>query len=476
MESRSESFGQIHFGQAELGDRRRTKRLVELADAIQVRANGTIPQMFPRSADQEALYHLFHAQEVTHEAVLAAHRDQVLKELQTTEKFLLVIHDSTELDFTTRKSLKTLGQIGNGRRRGYVVQNSLVVDPAAGEVLGLAQQVLHLRPQVPANEAVAAKRERESRESRLWLQGTAELPGNPAIVDVCDRGADTFEFLEQECQSGRTFVIRSTYSRVISVGHEGPLSDGQPLHAYLRSLPPLVTNATTVHLAPREPDLRPNQRPSRMGKGIPEAREARLCISAAAVRIHAPHVHRGEHGDAPLVVWAVRVWEPAPPEGCEPLEWFLLTNHPVTTIAAAQRVHQWYELRWIVEEYHKAQKTGCGIENLQFRDEERLEPAIAFLSIMALTLLQLREMARRPDAATRPASTLVERHAVRVLSLWETGTPRPDWSVSEYYLALAKLGGYRRRKDCPPGWQILWRGQVKLLSMLAGYRLAIDEK
>ena len=61
------------------------------------------------------------------------------------------------------------------------------------------------------NEGVAAKRARESRESRLWLKGTDGLPDNRKVVDVCDRGSDTFEFLEHEANSGRTFVIRSLF-------------------------------------------------------------------------------------------------------------------------------------------------------------------------------------------------------------------------------------------------------------------------
>ena len=31
---------------------------------------------------------------------------------------VLIVHDTTELDYTTRESLEGLGQIGNGSRRG----------------------------------------------------------------------------------------------------------------------------------------------------------------------------------------------------------------------------------------------------------------------------------------------------------------------------------------------------------------------
>jgi hypothetical protein len=433
---------------------------------------GTLPEKFSRPADLEAFYRLCSAKDVTHGTVLGAHRLRVLQKLQSTRKFLLVIHDDTELDFTSHESLQRRGQIGNGSRRGYIGHNSLVVDPQQGAVLGLANQILHTREEVPKDEGVAAKRARESRESRLWLKGTEGLPDNPKVVDVCDRGSDTFEFLEHEIRSGRTFVIRSRSDRVILLGHDAKEAQRSSLHVYARTLPAAATGKVTVRV---DPDVLQERRAAkRQGSSEPIAtyREARLCLSAAPVRLVAPHVKRGEHGNAPLCVWIVRVWEPDPPPGCEAVEWFLLTNHPIHTPADMRRVKSWYEWRWVVEEYHKALKTGCAIEKLQMRDESRLDPAIAVVSIVALLLLQLREASRRPDAHTRRAEELVDPEAIQVLSFWQHGEAHHDWSVHDYYIALARLGGYRPRKGCPPGWQILWRGQTKLNLMVEGARLS----
>lgn len=110
----------------------------------------------------------------------------------------------------------------NGNHRGYIVQNSLAVDAETRNVLGLCNQVLHHRDQVAKKETQAEKRQRESRESLLWLKGVEPLPANWSLVDVCDQGADTFEFLEQEVHSGRRFVIRAGYDRCIFLGHDEP--------------------------------------------------------------------------------------------------------------------------------------------------------------------------------------------------------------------------------------------------------------
>jgi hypothetical protein len=146
------------------------------------------------------------------------------------------------------------------------------------------------------------------------------------------------------------------------------------------------------------------------------------------------------------------------------------TNHPIDGATAAKLVKSWYEWRWVIEEYHKGLKTGCAVEKLQMRDESRLDPAIGILSVVALTLLQLRDAARRPDAKRRRADELVDPEAIQVLSTWLHDEVRENWTVHEYYIALARLGGYRPRRDCPPGWQVLWRGQTKLNIMLEGAR------
>ena len=165
----------------------------------------------------------------------------------------------------------------------------------------------------------------------------------------------------------------------------------------------------------------------------------------------------------------MRVWEVDPPAGEERLEWFLVTNEPVQTFDDAYRVVGWYECRWIVEEYHKGLKTGCEIESPQFTTEDRLKPAIAVLSIVALTLLEMRDASRRVDAKTRKATEILCEDYVSVLSAWRHGKFQRDWSIHDFYYAMARLGGHQNRKnDHPPGWQTIWRGWHELQAMLCG--------
>lgn len=457
-----ETLGEAMFGSAELGDRRRTARLVRTFDQLRRHPGSTLPNKLASPPDLKALYRLMDRPEVTHEAVMTPLRTYTLKNIAALEGPVLLIHDATELDFTDHPSLaEDLGQIGSGLGRGYICQNVLAVDPQTRSVLGLMDQILHCRDEVPEKETMAEHRARATRESLLWVKGTRHLPRDRRLVDVADQGADTFEFLEHEYHSGRTFVIRVYKPRVVQGDHEGK-GPKRYLSEYVHSLPELGRFTMDVQ------SQRKRNAPFRSART-----EAEFVVRGGAVLVHPPHAKCGEHGNDPLPLYAVLVTEVHPPKGEKPIEWLLLTNEPVIAFEDAWRVAGWYECRWVVEEYHKGMKTGCGVEELQFTTVARLQPAIALLSAVALTLLDLRDASRRDDATTRPATTVVHGDYVAVLTAWRYGEIRADISVHDFYYALARLGGHQNRThDKRPGWLVLWRGWIKLQAMLDGYQAA----
>ncbi len=158
-----------------------------------------------------------------------------------------------------------------------------------------------------------------------------------------------------------------------------------------------------------------------------------------------------------------------PPVGASPLEWILLTNVPVANPEPAHERISWYACRPVIEEYHKAPKTGCGIELPQFTTGKALQAGIAMLSVVATQLLQLRDASRLPNADVRPAGDLVPQEYAAVLSAWRFGEIHTTMRVHDFCWALAKLGGHLNRKhDRPPGWLVLWRGWTKLELMVQG--------
>jgi len=454
------SLGQSLFGNAQLGDKRRTKRLVQTFELMQRHPGGTLPNKLASPADLRAFYRLCDAKDVTHEALMESVRQHTHSQIEAHEGPILMIHDATELDYDSLTSLAdNLGQIGTGSRHGYICQNVLAVAAETKEVIGLADQILHHRDNVPDDETLKQLRERETRESLLWLKGTKHLPANHQLIDVCDQGADTFEFLEHEMKSGRRFVIRACKTRKVYAGHAA-VGQKRYLRDYAESLPELGRFTMDVQ-AQKDRKARKN---------------AKFIVRGGAVLVCRPHAKHGNHGNDPLPMYVVLVTEINPPAGEEKIDWMLLTNEKVIMFEDAMRVIEWYEMRWIIEEFHKAKKTGCGIEEMQFNTTARLEPAIALLSVVAVTLLNLRDASRAEDAQTRLAKTLLASEYVDVMSVWRY-REKKDLTVHEFYYALARLGGHQNRKsDHRPGWLVLWRGWTKLQSMLDGYTTALQLK
>ncbi len=181
-----------------------------------------------------------------------------------------------------------------------------------------------------------------------------------------------------------------------------------------------------------------------------------------------PRRKRGEHRREPLPAFVIVAREPDPPAGAEAVEWILLSDLEVTTLEEIVRALRWYGGRWTVEERHKAMKTGCGVEGLQFTAAARLQPVLALLSVVAAHLLQLRDAGRLPGADTRPATEIFPAVYGRELSVWRHGVPR-ELTIPEFILALGRLGGQQnRRHDGPPGLIVLWRGWSQLQAMVQG--------
>lgn len=447
------SFGQRHFGDCPLGDKRLTDRLVKTADLFLQHPGGTLPDKLNHTADLMGFYRLANNAKVTHGRLLAAHAARTRELMAQASGVVLVIHDTTEVDFSGLKSVAGLGQIGHGGCHGLLCHNSLAYAYDAGEVLGLAGQLLHVRRQVPKQETPQAKRQHPQRESRLWKKGWAALgplPAGPRCVHIADRGADLLEFMEAVEHGGGCYVIRSKSNRNIELddGHGGVVR--AKLHDWARALPRLGERQVRVSTNHGQP-----------------GRAATVRVAAAAVSLRAPHFARGEHSQRSLPTWVIHVRELDAPSGQTPLEWILLSNVPAPDFPRIGERLDWYACRPIIEEYHKAQKTGCGMELPQFTTAPALRVAIAVLSVVATQLLRLRDLARRDDAHTRPASDLVEEEYITALSGWRFQKVLPALSVHDFAWALAKLGGHlNRTHDGPPGWLVLWRGWTKLQPMV----------
>jgi hypothetical protein len=268
---------------------------------------------------------------------------------------------------------------------------------------------------------------------------------------VADREADIYEYL-LSCQDlGHSFVIRAAKDRALSHPETGKRTGR--LFTAARSAVPLQEFTFELRQRPQHP-----------------ARTAHLCVSATAVTLSSPwRPGYGRGRKPPIQYTAVRVWEAVPPDTGERLEWILLCNADVTHFAQARACALQYSTRWMIEEYHKAIKTGLGAERLPLESVERLFAAIAIMSVVALRLIELRERLRRhPDAeAAQSGLSPLE------LEVLNARSGRRLRTVREVALAIGRLGGHlNRTRDGLPGWQTLWHGMNTLQALVEGVLIA----
>jgi hypothetical protein len=131
------------FAAADLGDERRTQRLIASAAKIATRPEKSFTQIFDWN-ELRGFYRLCDRSEATLAAVQEPHWRQT-RAAMGRHPLVLIVHDTTELDFSSHRQLKGAGQIGNENGRGFLQHNSLALVPAPQQVLGLAFQQLIAR-------------------------------------------------------------------------------------------------------------------------------------------------------------------------------------------------------------------------------------------------------------------------------------------------------------------------------------------
>lgn len=444
------------FSDCKLGDKRRVKRLVRLAEQVVNDPASTFPEQTETWADLKAAYRLLDCPQVTFQAVAERHWQQTR---QRTAGRYLVLGDTTELDFGIHRQIPDLGPTGNGGGWGFLLHSGLVVAADKEEIVGLAAQVIHYRQAAPKKENATQRLDRD-RESKVWGD-VIDAVGRPSEgvqwIHVLDRGADNFEVYCHCLEQNADWVVRAAQmQRKIAPPQNKP----QMLQEYLHELP----CAGSYELLLRA-------RPGRA------SRTARLEVSFGPLHVPPP-VHQSLYvkdvHPGPIAMWVIHVREVKPPKGVEPIEWALLTSLAIQSFDAAWEVIGYYEKRWLIEEWHKALKTGCRVTARQLKTKDRLEAMVGLLSVVSVRLLQLKSAARTdPD---RPACRVVPARWLKVLCAVRKKLPRP-LTVGVFYHELAKLGGFLGRKhDGEPGWITIWRGWLKLHLLVCGSMLLANDE
>lgn len=441
------------FADADLGDLRRTQRLVQLADVLAQHPGATLPEACGSGAMLKGAYRFFDNEAIEPSDIVHSHVEATYSRLDAVP-VVLAVQDTTEVDWTTLRATEGLGPLGHPACQGLFVHTTLAITPDRVPVGLVAQQVWARDPTEVGKRARRKQRPISQKESQKWLHSleavctARDCCASTQFVSVGDREADVYDVLATERPAGVELLIRAAWNRRVSAPQRyvwGTVG-----------AQPVVTDIV-VHVPRRGPQ---------------PAREATLALRYCPVTVCPPR-HRKAEGLAPVALWAVQACEVDPPADVAPIEWMLLTTIATQTVDEAIERVQWYACRWGIEVWHRIVKSGCRLEARQFATAERLQRCLALYSVLAWRILYATMLARSVPEA--PCSVLLEPDEWQALycAIHRVSTPPTDPpSLGQAVHWIAQLGGFvgRRRSD-RPGAEVLWRGFQHLSDLTTMYSI-----
>ena len=453
------NWAELEFDEAELGDRRLTVRLVDLARRLAEHPSQSLPEACEDAAQLKAAYRFFDNEKVTPSAMLRSHvRSTMLR--GAGEPVVLAVQDTTSVDYTAHPGTTGLGVLNDVKHQGFLLHTTLAITPERVSLGLLAQEVWTRDAASLGKRATRKRRPITEKESQKWLTSLEAVKAAHArcpathFISVGDREADVYDLFLVERPAGVDLLVRASWDRAVDAPQ-------RHLWAAVAAAPEAGTLTVAVPRTAAQP-----------GKPAQPARTAHLTLRYTSVTLRPPR-HRTTEHLPPVPITAVWVVETAPPAGTRPIEWLLLTTCPVTTTEQAFTLVHYYVCRWGIEVWHKVLKSGCRIEARQLETAERLERCLTLYSIIAWRVLYATLLARAaPDL---PCTALLDADEWQALYCIIHRTPTPPASPPTLRQAvrwIAQLGGFlARAADGEPGPITLWRGFQHLADHTAMFQI-----
>lgn len=438
------------FGHADLGDPRRTRRLVDMAAQVAERPGPTVTGAMSTSAAKEGAFRFLESTRVR-ASVVAEAMFEATSQACRDEAFVFFAVDQSSLAFMDRQNVRGLGPDDNreySRIRGAQVMTSLAID-ARGTPIGVAAQRWWLRSEAKIVRGHNDKRPLEERESCHWTRSMEEVRERlqraaPGVTPwfVMDRGADAHHVLLDGYEGRGHLTVRTYVDRnVLRNGQE------RKLFACLRRQPVLDTTRVFVPKTHR--------------------RKARWVTFELRVLRRSVRVRNKNHGKEQWRDFSVvRVREVGrPPAGEKRIEWMLLTTYGVETPADAHLVVRGYTYRWRVEEFHKTWKSGaCNVESSQLRSFEAIKRWATILAAVSARIERLKQLSRsQPDLDALEEFSRAELDAAIMLTETKKHQQGDELNLQQAVRLVAMVGGYMGRKaDGPPGSITIRRGLERI--------------
>ena len=451
-------WAEAELGRVKLRDRRQRERLCIVARDFYAQPGANIPQACQSRAKTKAAYRLFGHKALSMDAILSSHYHSTMERI-AREKIpvVLAVQDTTSFNYDTHPDMEGLGPIATrvDGAQGILMHDTMAYT-SEGTAMGLVDIQVWARDAKQFGKKVTRhQRPIEQKESYKWLKSFAaaarlqrQLGSATTVVSVGDRESDIYELflLAQKDPGHPKLLIRAEQDRRVQQ------SDAN-LWAYMQS---------QAVAGKRELRVRPSKNRA--------ARRCVLEVRFAPVELRAP---KRNTSLGSLAVWAVYISEIHPPSAKEAIEWMLLTTVEVSTYEQALEKIDWYNKRWGIEEYHRALKSICRIENRQLGDRTVWQNCLAIDLVVAWRIEHIKKLARtKPDA---PCSIAFEHNEWQALLAFKRPTqplPSSPPILREVTRLTAEMGGFLGRKgDGEPGSQTLARGLQRLQDIATAFLL-----
>jgi hypothetical protein len=459
------------FDGAQLGDERRSRRLKKIVTKLAAEPSESFPKSMGSESALEAFYRFINNCGFSSAAVLQPHIDKSLIRAGI-EDSVLAIHDTTTLNYPSFSPRQGMGRTTPGLKQGFYAHTSLLV-AEDGLPLGVGHMELYSR----AGKPIPAKRPKmrenaknPKRESLRWVRAVEKIehdkPKGLAVVHVADAEGDFYELLSRTSDIGAKFVVRAAQlTRIVT---DDSNKNTAALASILETKEPIFQREISL----TERRYRVRKVPKEHLKKHPprKARTTTVNVSVASITIE--KTESASTATPSIELHAIRIWEPKAPKGDKPIEWVLLTNEPVDSRAALERIVDIYRKRWLIEEFFKALKYGCAIEKRQVESFDGLCDILAICAPIAYRLLFIRALHRTSKEGQ--ARALFDHIDIKILQSAESNAALgPIKTLDDEILHLARFGGHLKRNG-DPGWETLGRGYEKLLIYRAGWEAAMD--
>lgn len=110
----------------DLGDHRLNERLVKMVEAFSARPEASVPQASGNWAATKGAYRFWDSDQVSAAAILAPHLQASIGRAGGQPR-VLVVQDTTDLDFTAHPSTQGIGPLDNQWVKGLKVHSALLV-------------------------------------------------------------------------------------------------------------------------------------------------------------------------------------------------------------------------------------------------------------------------------------------------------------------------------------------------------------